>query len=185
VWRWDQDEPFGLNVPDENPSGLGVFDLPLRLPGQRYDKETGLAYNMAREYASDTGRYIQSDPIGLRGGLNTYSYALQSPLSNIDPTGEAAAGAAVVGGVALVCLRFPQLCATGIRVVGGAIGAAVGYALKEKECPPSENNEPKDCSKIRQKCIEGCSKYLPSPSGDLQASEFHKCVSDCLYDNGC
>jgi len=34
VWRSDQDEPFGVNVPDENPSGLGVFDLPLRLPGR-------------------------------------------------------------------------------------------------------------------------------------------------------
>src|SRR5688572_25682184 len=33
VWRWDQQEPFGVNVPDENPSGLGAFDLPLRLPG--------------------------------------------------------------------------------------------------------------------------------------------------------
>jgi len=35
VWRWDQQEPFGDNVANENPSGLGAFDLPLRLPGQR------------------------------------------------------------------------------------------------------------------------------------------------------
>jgi uncharacterized protein RhaS with RHS repeats len=42
VWRWDQQEPFGSNPPDENPSGLGVFDLPLRLPGQYFDKETSL-----------------------------------------------------------------------------------------------------------------------------------------------
>ena len=38
VWRWDQQEPFGNNVPDENPSGLGTFDLPLRLPGQYFEK---------------------------------------------------------------------------------------------------------------------------------------------------
>jgi hypothetical protein len=38
VRRWDQQEPFGNNVPDENPSGIDVFDLPLRRPGQYFDK---------------------------------------------------------------------------------------------------------------------------------------------------
>jgi len=50
VWRWDQQEPFGVNPPDENPSGLGAFDLPLRLPGQYFDKETNLHYNHFRDY---------------------------------------------------------------------------------------------------------------------------------------
>jgi RHS repeat-associated protein len=68
VWRWDQQEPIGVNVPDENPSGLGAFDVPLRLPGQYFDKETNLGYNYFRVYDSAIGRYIQSDPIGLRGG---------------------------------------------------------------------------------------------------------------------
>jgi RHS repeat-associated protein len=88
VWRWDQAEPFGNNPADEDPDGNSVaFDLPLRLPGQRYDKETGLAYNMARDYASETGRYIQSDPIGLDGGLNTYAYVRGNALSYVDPEG--------------------------------------------------------------------------------------------------
>jgi RHS repeat-associated protein len=87
VWRWDQQEPFGNNPADENPSGLGAFDLPLRLPGQRYDKETNLAYNMARDYDPAIGRYIQSDPIGLRGGINTYNYVGGSPLILVDPYG--------------------------------------------------------------------------------------------------
>jgi RHS repeat-associated protein len=73
VWRWDQQEPFGVSVPDENPSGLGVFDLPLRLPGQYFDKETNLSYNYFRYYDPAVGRYIQSDPIGLVAGLNTYA----------------------------------------------------------------------------------------------------------------
>ena len=42
VWRWDQQEPFGVNAPDENPSSLGVFEFPLRFPGQYADKETNL-----------------------------------------------------------------------------------------------------------------------------------------------
>ena len=42
MWRWDQQDPFGANVADENPNALGTFDLPLRLPGQYFDKETNL-----------------------------------------------------------------------------------------------------------------------------------------------
>src|SRR5207248_1752327 len=45
VWRWDQQEPFGVNVPDENPSALGAFEFPVRFPGQYADKETSLLYN--------------------------------------------------------------------------------------------------------------------------------------------
>jgi RHS repeat-associated protein len=86
VWRWDQGEPFGNNPAEENPSGLGAFDLPLRLPGQRYDAETGLHYNYYRDYAPEIGRYIQSDRIGLIGGLNTYIYAYD-PTGQIDPLG--------------------------------------------------------------------------------------------------
>jgi RHS repeat-associated protein len=84
VWRWDQVEPFGVNVPDENPSGLGVFDLPLRLPGQVHDKETNLHYNYFRDYDPSIGRYVESDPIGTFGGLNTYTYGDGSPLQAFD-----------------------------------------------------------------------------------------------------
>ena len=59
----------------------------MRSPGQYYDQETGLHYNLTRDYDPATGRYIQSDSIGLRGGLNTYIYVLNNPLKYIDPTG--------------------------------------------------------------------------------------------------
>lgn len=80
VWKWDQQEPFGSNPADENPSNLGAFDLPLRLPGQYYDKETGLHYNFFRDYDPSLGRHEESDLIGLAGGLNTYSYVRSNPL---------------------------------------------------------------------------------------------------------
>ena len=61
----------------------------LRFPGQYYDQETGHSYNFARDYDSTTGRYIESDLIGLFGGINTYAYAAANPVKYIDPSGEA------------------------------------------------------------------------------------------------
>jgi RHS repeat-associated protein len=87
VWRWDQQEPFGVNVSDENPSGLGAFEFPLRFPGQYADKETNVFYNYFRDYDAGIGRYLESDPIGLRGGLNVYAYVRGSPVALKDPRG--------------------------------------------------------------------------------------------------
>jgi len=61
--------------------------FPLRFPGQYFDRETGLLYNYFRDYDPATGRYVQSDPIGLVAGLNTYLYASANPLAKIDPKG--------------------------------------------------------------------------------------------------
>jgi RHS repeat-associated protein len=87
MWRWDQQEPFGDSPANENPSGAGAFDLPLRLPGQYYDAESGLHQNNFRDYDPSIGRYPESDPIGLRGGINTYTYAQSDVLWYIDPSG--------------------------------------------------------------------------------------------------
>ena len=87
VWKWDQQEPFGVNVPDENPSGLGAFEFPMRFPGQYADKEIGLVYNDFRDYSPQIGRYVQSDPLGLRAGMNTFGYVDGNPLIYVDPSG--------------------------------------------------------------------------------------------------
>ena len=60
----------------------------LRFPGQYRDVETGLNYNMARDYDPAVGRYIQSDPLGPDGGSNSaYAYAGGNPVANMDATG--------------------------------------------------------------------------------------------------
>ncbi len=87
VWRWDNTDPFGANLANENPSGLGAFQFNLRFPGQYYDQETGLHQNYFRDYDPSTGDYIQSDPIGQNGGINTYAYVRGNPLFFSDEFG--------------------------------------------------------------------------------------------------
>ena len=88
LWRWDNAEPFGNGAANENPSGMGNFRYDLRFPGQYYDAETGLHYNYFRDYDPGIGRYSQSDPIGLSGGLNLYDYVGADPLNYVDPDGQ-------------------------------------------------------------------------------------------------
>ena len=59
----------------------------LRLPGQEFDADTGLYHNGFRDYAPRLGRYIQSDPLGLAAGLNTYTYAKANPVNATDRLG--------------------------------------------------------------------------------------------------
>jgi RHS repeat-associated protein len=68
----------------------GSLEQRLRFAGQYYDQETGNYYNYFRDYDPSTGRYLQSDPIGLRGGLNTYGYVGGNPLFLVDFFGLAA-----------------------------------------------------------------------------------------------
>jgi len=88
IWRWNHD-PFGNGVPNQDPDGNGlVLTFNLRFPGQYFDAETGLNQNHFRDYDPATGRYAQSDPIGLAGGsFSTYAYANNNPISNIDLLG--------------------------------------------------------------------------------------------------
>ena len=65
----------------------GDLSFPIRHAGQYYDSEIGIFYNYFRDYDQITGRYVDSDLIGLDGGLNTYGYVSGSPLSFIDPKG--------------------------------------------------------------------------------------------------
>ncbi|UAY74973.1 MULTISPECIES: RHS repeat-associated core domain-containing protein [Pseudoxanthomonas] len=92
IWKWDiKGEAFGATAPDQDPDGNGTaFNLDMRFPGQRYDQYAELNYNYFRDYEPDSGRYVQSDPIGLSGGISTYSYAAANPLVMADATGLAA-----------------------------------------------------------------------------------------------
>lgn len=91
-WRWDS-TAYGTGAPNENPQSLGAFSYNLRYPGQYFDPETGLHYNYFRDYDPTIGRYAQSDPIGLAGGIDLYTYAEGNPIRLIDPLGLDSRGA--------------------------------------------------------------------------------------------
>ncbi|MCW7537680.1 type IV secretion protein Rhs [Aquabacterium sp. A7-Y] len=117
-WEWAVlNEPFGIAAANSAPQGQASthrLDFHLRFPGQYFDQETAAAYNYFRSYNSHTGRYLQSDPLGLAGGLGTYSYAAGSPMRLTDAAGLSPAGdvGAIVG-------------MWGGRIVGAAAGEVI------------------------------------------------------------
>lgn len=89
AWRWDSD-PFGYGNPNPspNPNVVPSIAYDLRFPGQVQDTTATSLYNSwYRTYDPSTGRYIQSDPIGLAGGVSTYAYVGGNPISRVDPYG--------------------------------------------------------------------------------------------------
>jgi RHS repeat-associated protein len=81
VWDGGGSDPFMMSPPPTTPA------MGLRFPGQYYDSETGLHYNYFRDYDPSLGRYTESDPIGLEGGVNTYAYVGGNPVNHADPIG--------------------------------------------------------------------------------------------------
>ena len=63
------------------------IEVNLRFPGQYFDAETGTHHNFHRDYRTNAGRYLQSDPIGLEGGNNLYVYSAAKPLMDFDSMG--------------------------------------------------------------------------------------------------
>jgi RHS repeat-associated protein len=150
LW-WRDQTPFGQTVAE---GGFG--SSPLRFPGQYADAESGLAYNYFRDYDPALGRYIQSDPIGLTGGLNTYGYVAGNPLRYIDPS-----GTAMPVGID-ICQWFPSICYGPDK--GGDGG---GF------CPAPGQDKKAAC---RKRCSE-----LALPTSDYGIS-FFRCMLACQSD---
>jgi RHS repeat-associated protein len=190
VWRWDNQEPFGNTPPDQNPSGIGNFDFPLRFAGQYADPETGLNYNYFRDYDPQIGRYVQSDPIGLFGGINTYAYGDNNPLSkldrfglnSLDPSRSSPSRPSFPGPFDVFFPGTPSNDAF-IRSVGQIV-----KAIKDI-CRPDDDRE--RCREVLKNCRKGCldtfvnnPNGLPGTGSDL-AGRQRLCIRECMERNGC
>jgi RHS repeat-associated protein len=107
VWK-ATNYPFERAVVQDDIGGLN-----LGFPGQYYDAERGLWNNGFRDYNASLGRYVESDPSGLNGGINSYAYVGNDPLTVVDPYG-------------LYCLKEWEIRGIAGAVVGAAIGGAAG-----------------------------------------------------------
>jgi RHS repeat-associated protein len=132
VWKWDQQEPFGNDTPNGDPNNTGnVFDYPGRLSGYYADKETGNFYAMQRDaYNPSIGAFPQSDPVGLRGGINTYAYVNGNPLGYSDPTGK----------FVFLLPAFPAVADLIIAGVGLISGAIIANSIKDAIESPSQSS---------------------------------------------
>jgi RHS repeat-associated protein len=81
VWS-AQIGPYGKAQVDP----ASTIEMPLRFPGHYFDRETGLHYNGFRYFSPELGRYLESDPAGLAGGINAYAYR-HRPLITVDING--------------------------------------------------------------------------------------------------
>jgi RHS repeat-associated protein len=193
VWRWDlTGEAFGTAAPNQDPDGdVTAFVFDMRFPGQRYDAATQLNYNYYRDsYEAGTGRYSQSDPIGLGGGISTYAYFGGNPLTRIDPMGLATAGRVIggyIGGTVAGVLGIETgPFDAGIIVGGRYLGGTAGSALEDWLFAASASNSDIELQGLvereanRREYKQRCSQ--PPPPG-LDPCELARCnlkkAQDC------
>ena len=144
LWRFEGDA-FGT-AQATNPTAT-VLTVPLRMPGQYFDSEVGTSYNYFRDYDASTGRYVESDPIGLNGGLNTYVYVGASPLSVIDRQGLFIGVDDAAEALAFCALR-PPLCAAVAVATGQALanlGHAIGGVFSKNDDAKPEPDKGESC----------------------------------------
>ena len=140
IWRWDS-RPFGDSVPNEDPDGNAKpFVLNLRFPGQYFDPESALNYNYFRDYDPGTGRYVESDPAGLGGGINTYVYVEDNPLSYSDPLGLNPAVGCLAGAWA-----GPIGCGVGAGIGTAIMGGVALAAILSTPGDTARTNEKDQC----------------------------------------
>ena len=132
AWQVDY-LPFGKVYTVVN----NTTDNELGFPGQILDAESGFFYNYFRDYDPETGRYVQSDPLGLKGGINTYGYVSGNPQRFIDPYGLVGFGSRSG--------PFGPVCGSGVTATLIPDGRFEEACKKHDECYG-------ECGKTKREC---------------------------------
>jgi RHS repeat-associated protein len=133
----------------------------LRFPGQCWDEETGLNYNYYRNYNPFIGRYSESDPIGLGGGINTYAYVGGNPVGYRDQYGLLNPAAVVGAGIGTIIM--PGVGTVAGAVVGTAIGIGIGWWIMEARSKGDGDQARPPDVKTERDCRRKCKPCPPNP----------------------
>ncbi|MBL0042694.1 MAG: RHS repeat protein [Xanthomonadales bacterium] len=164
---------------------LNGESLPLRFAGQMEDDETENYYNFHRDYEPGLGRYRESDPIGLKGGVNSYWYSNGAPVILIDQDGNAA------GAIVITCFVpiVGQVSCVGAIVVTTAAAVlcyATGacQAMMESIADACSDAMSVDCEEEDDRCFEKCEHLLGTDKFD-QGVPYRVCWAECMEKAGC
>jgi len=183
VWRWASDA-FGSTLPNEDPDGDGRRTIVnLRFPGQYFDAEAGLHYNWHRTYDAASGRYLESDPIGLEGGINSYLYANAAPTMYADPNGLTPVGMAIrVGMRAIGGRAAADAIGAGARSLLGPTVGGVAACVLAGVCSVSDSASDDAGARVGAGAAAGSSNPNCLPDSDFCKKRLNYCISFCQYE---
>ncbi len=188
VWRWENQEPFGNNPPEENPSGLGDFEFTAAVRWAVSRQGDRALLQLLPRLRSADGT-IRSDQIrsGSRAGINPYLYVFGNPLINRDPFGldvdvcfyaDAAAGFGHVGFGLPGETRTSGFYPTGNPV--SSPGQIKRDAQRDQQCKAIESSPDQD------RCMLNCRLRRQNNPGLYQVAS-RQCtnfVRECLQECG-
>jgi len=87
IISYEEYHPFGTTSYQSMNASIQAAAKRYRYTGMERDEESGLEYHSARYYMPWLGRWLNADPIGLKGGINLYAYCDNRVIIANDPSG--------------------------------------------------------------------------------------------------
>ena len=85
---YEEYHPYGTTAYQAINKAIKSASKQYRYTGMERDEETGLEYHNARYYLPWLGRWLNTDPLGIKDGINLYQYCKSNPINNLDKNGK-------------------------------------------------------------------------------------------------